>query len=188
MNPVLDWIAIRCILLLRPLRLLHFPALKLVQRSFSADVSAEYSADCLVYIVATRYSRVRLAWALRFVRRPELLKRHVGTAKPPSFVSPGHIAVSFIVRVEAHGGVVGGRGVELVVVVVGLGPRGKEVDLEVILGGLWVSVEIDLLKWACLVLKLAEYILKNWYNLIYCPIFAIFAAALEPFCGVLERR
>jgi hypothetical protein len=51
-----------------------------------------------------------------------------------------------------------------------------------------VSVEIDLLKWACLVLKLAEYILKNWYNLIYCPKFAIFAAALELFCGVLERR
>jgi hypothetical protein len=90
--------------------------------------------------------------------------------------------------VEAHGGVVGGRGVELVVVVVGLGPCGEEVDLEVILRGLWVSVKIDLLKWACLVLKLAEYILKNWYNLIYCPIFAISAAALEPFCSVLERR
>ena len=125
---------------------------------------------------------------MRFVRRPELLKRHVGTAKPPSFVSPGHIAVSFKVRVEAHSGVVGGRGVELAVVVVGLGPRGEEVDLEVILRGLWVSVEVDLFKWACLVLKLAEHILKNWYNLIYRPIFAIFAAPLKPFCGVLKRR
>jgi hypothetical protein len=132
----LDWIAIRGILLLRLLRLLHFPALKLVQWSLSADVSADYSADCLVYIVATRRRRVRLAWALRFVRRPELLKRHVSIAKPPNFVSLGHIAVSLIVRVEAHGGVVGGRGVKLVVVVVGLGPRGKEVNLEVILRGL----------------------------------------------------
>jgi hypothetical protein len=97
---------------------------------------AKYSADCLVYIVATWRSRVRLAWALRFIRRLELLKRRVGTAKPPRFVSLGHIAVSFVVRVEAHGGVVGGRGVKLTVVVVGLSPRGEEVDLEVILRGL----------------------------------------------------
>ena len=66
---------------------------------------------------------------MRFVRRPELLKRHVGTAKPPSFVSLGHIAVSFIVRVEAYSGVVGGRGVKFTIVVVGLSLRGEEVNL-----------------------------------------------------------
>ena len=73
---------------------------------------------------------------LRFVRRPELLKRHVSTAEPPRFVSPGYIAVSFIVQVEAHSSVVGRRGVELIIVVVSLSPRGEEVNLKVILRGL----------------------------------------------------
>jgi hypothetical protein len=53
--------------------------------------------------------RATLRWLRWLISSPKLLKSSVCSVEPPSFCAPAVIAIMFVVRMEANGGVVGRR-------------------------------------------------------------------------------
>ena len=101
------------------------------------------SVNCVVDIVLFMRSGASCRCPRWLEFAPELLKGSLVRFNPPLLVSPAVLAIVFVSRIEAAGGVVYWGLVELKVVAVSLNLGGFKVDREVVLRRLMVGIEVD---------------------------------------------
>ena len=90
------------------------------------------------------------------VLSPKLPKSSIINIKPTSFISPAVVAVVLIVWMETDSRVVGRRVIKLGVILIGLTPRGSEVDRKVVFRSFSVGVVINMLVLVAAGFKLAK--------------------------------